>query len=83
MLSGVEALDAVVVEPPTMAERVRVQYAENEAREEFSDMERAWALTQMKQALEEAPWDAVEAQFGISRTRRHKLTRLLAFTPEQ
>jgi len=83
MLSGIEALDAVVVEPPAVADRVRVQYAENEAREEFSDMERAWALTQMKQALGDAPWDAVESQFGISRSRRHELTRLLAFTPEQ
>lgn len=83
MLSGIEMLDAIVVDPPEMADRVRVQYAENEAREEFSDMERAWALTQMKRALGDAPWDAVEAQFGISRSRRHELTRLLAFTPEQ
>jgi hypothetical protein len=62
---------------------VRVQYAENEAREEFSDMERAWALTQMKRALGDAPWEAVESQFGISRSRRHELTRMLAFTQAQ
>ena len=41
-------LDADVVDPPTLADRVRIQYAENEDREEFSDMERAWALQQMK-----------------------------------
>ena len=83
VLSGIEHLDAVIVEPPTAIDRVRVQYVENEAREEFSDMERAWALTQMKHALGDAPWEAVEAQFGISRSRRHELTRLLAFTQTQ
>jgi ParB/RepB/Spo0J family partition protein len=82
-LTGIETLDAVVVAPPSAVDRVRVQYVENEAREEFSDMERAWALTQMKQALGDAPWEAVETQFGISRSRRHELTRLLAFTAPQ
>jgi len=83
-LAGLDTLDAVVVEAPTPTERVRIQYAENEAREDFSDMERAWALTQMKEALgDTAPWEAVEEQFRISRTRRHELTRLLAFTPPQ
>ncbi len=83
MLHGLETLDAVVVDPPSAVDRVRVQYAENEAREEFSDMERAWSLIQMKRVLDDAPWDAVESQFSISRSRRHELTRLLAFTEEQ
>ena len=83
-LAGLDALDAVVVAAPTPTERVRIQYAENESREDFSDMERAWALTQMKSALgDTAPWEAVEEQFRISRTRRHELTRLLTFTPSQ
>ena len=80
ILSGIEYLDAVIVEAPTASDRIRVQYVENEAREEFSDMERAWALTQMKHALGDASWEAVEAQFGISRSRRHELTRMLACT---
>jgi ParB/RepB/Spo0J family partition protein len=83
ILSGIEYLDAVIVEAPTASDRIRVQYVENEAREEFSDMERAWALTQMKHALGDASWEAVEAQFGISRSRRHELTRMLAFTSTQ
>jgi ParB-like chromosome segregation protein Spo0J len=83
-LVGLDTLDAVVVEVPTPIERVHIQYAENEAREDFSDMERAWALAQMKEAMgDTAPWEAVEEQFRISRTRRHELTRLLAFTPSQ
>ncbi len=83
-LAGLDALDAVVVEAPTPTERVRIQYAENEAREDFSDMERAWALAQMKEALgDTAPWETVEEQFRISRSRRHELTRLLVFTPSQ
>jgi hypothetical protein len=32
------------------ADRVRIQYAENEDYEEFSDMERAWALRSAKLA---------------------------------
>lgn len=82
-LVGIEALDAILVEVPTPAERVRIQYAENEDREEFSDMERAWALQQMKAALDDAPWEDVEARLQLSRTRRHQLTRMLAFTHEQ
>jgi hypothetical protein len=37
----------------------------------------------MKQALDDAPWDVVEAQLQLSTTRRHQLTRLLAFSPAQ
>jgi ParB/RepB/Spo0J family partition protein len=82
-LVGLDALDAIVVDPPSPADRVRIQYAENEDREEFSDMERAWSLQQMKQALSDAPWEEVETRLQLSRTRRHQLIRLLTFTPEQ
>lgn len=82
-LVGMKTLDALVVVPPPTSERVRLQYIENEAREEFSDMERAWALVQMKQALGDAPWEEVEQRLQLSRARRHQLTRLLAFTPAQ
>lgn len=82
-LVGLETLDAVIVEPPAPAERVLIQYAENEEREEFSDMERAWSLEQMKRALDDAPWEEVESRLQMSRARRQQLLRLLAFTPEQ
>jgi ParB/RepB/Spo0J family partition protein len=82
-LVRMETLDAVVVDPPTPADRVRIQYAENEDREEFSDMERAWALQQMKHALNDAPWDDVEARLQMSRARRQQLLRLTAFTAAQ
>lgn len=82
-LVGMKTLDALVVAPPPTSERVRLQYIENEAREEFSDMERAWALVQMKQALGDAPWEEVEQRLQLSRARRHQLVRLLAFTPAQ
>jgi ParB/RepB/Spo0J family partition protein len=82
-LVGMQALDAIVVEPPAPADRVRIQYAENEDREEFSDMERAWALLQMKQAMGEAPWEDVEVRLQMSRARRQQLLRLTAFTPTQ
>ncbi|MBX0329906.1 ParB/RepB/Spo0J family partition protein [Oscillochloris sp. ZM17-4] len=81
--AGIAALDAIVVDPPSPAERVQVQYAENEDRADFTDMERAWALLQMKDALGDAPWEEVERRFRLSSTRRHELTRLLAFTNAQ
>jgi ParB/RepB/Spo0J family partition protein len=83
LLIGMETLDAIVVDPPSPADRVRIQYAENEDREEFSDMERAWALLQMKRAMDEAPWEEVEARLQMSRARRQQLLRLTAFTPTQ
>jgi ParB/RepB/Spo0J family partition protein len=82
-LVDLELIDAVVVDPPTPAERVRIQYAENEDREEFSDMERAWALQQMKLALNDAPWEHVEDRLQMSRARRQQLLRLMAFTAAQ
>lgn len=82
-LTGLATLDAIVVEEPDLADRILYQYAENEAREEFSDMERAWSLLQMKQALGDAPWEAVEARMQLSRARRQQLLRLTAFPPDQ
>jgi len=83
LLVGLASIDAVIVDPPTQADRIRIQYAENEDREEFSDMERAWALQQMKHALGDAPWEEVEARLQMSRARRQQLLRLTAFTPSQ
>lgn len=83
-LVGLDALDAIVVAPPAADERVRLQYIENDEREDFSDMERAWALQQLRQALGEAgTWEEVESQLRISNARRSQLTRLLAFRPSQ
>lgn len=82
-LVGLNTIDAVVVDPPSDADRVRIQYAENEDRADFSDMERVWALQQMKRALNDAPWEQVEARFQMSRGRRQELLRLAAFTPDQ
>lgn len=82
-LTGLPTLDAIVVDEPELADRILYQYAENEAREEFSDMERAWSLLQMKQALGDVPWEAVESRMQISRARRQQLLRLTAFQSEQ
>jgi ParB/RepB/Spo0J family partition protein len=83
-LVGLETLDAIVVEPPTNDERVHLQYVENDEREDFSDMERAWALQQLRQALgDSATWEDVEARLRMSNARRNQLTRLLAFKPSQ
>lgn len=84
-LVGLTMIDAVIVDPPTPLERVRLQYSENDDREDFSDMERAWALQQLRQALggEAVPISAVAAHLNIKRSRAYQLLRLLAFTPQQ
>jgi len=84
LLAGLTTtINAIVVDPPTDAERVSAQYAENEDRADFSDIERAWALMQMKRALEDAPWETVEERFRLSRSRRQDLLRLLALSEAQ
>lgn len=83
ILVGMATISAVIVHPPDAVERVSVQYAENEDRADFSDMERAWALLQMKQALGDVPWEVVEERFRLSRSRRQDLLRLLVLTETQ
>lgn len=82
-LYGPESLDVIVIDEPVPADRVLLQYAENEAREEFSDMERAWAILQLKQAMGDVPWETVEDRMKLSRARRQQLLRLAAFSPDQ
>lgn len=83
VLIDLPTIDAIVIDPPTPAELVDIQYSENEDRADFSDMERAWALARMKQVLQDAPWEVVEQRFRLSEGRRKQLMRLMAFSEEQ
>jgi ParB/RepB/Spo0J family partition protein len=84
-LVGLDEIDAVVVDVPSALERVRLQYSENDDREDFSDMERAWALQQMRRAMgdDSVAITEVAAHLNIKRSRAYQLLRLLTFTPEQ
>ena len=84
-LVGMQAIDAVVVDPPSPLDRLRLQYSENEDREDFSDMERAWTLQQLRVAMggDSVPIMEVTGILNIKRSRAYQLLRLLAFTPEQ
>jgi ParB/RepB/Spo0J family partition protein len=84
-LVGLNDIDAVVVDAPSSLERVRLQYSENDDREDFSDMERAWALQQMRRAMggDSVAITEVATCMNIKRSRAYQLLRLLAFTPEQ
>lgn len=67
--------------------RLLRQFAENERRAGLSDMERAWALVALKDALQseaggEVSWSVVEEQLQIFDARRHDLLRLLRFSSE-
>jgi ParB/RepB/Spo0J family partition protein len=87
LLAGIPTLWVVEVSQPTAVMRLLRQFEENERREGLSDMERAWSLVMLKDALQkeaggEVPWSVVEEQLQISDARRHDLLRLLRFSPE-
>jgi ParB/RepB/Spo0J family partition protein len=85
VLVGLEGIDAIIVDPPSSLERIKLQYAENETREDFSDIERAWTIRQLREAMggDQVAINTVAAQLTIKRSRAYQLLRLLAFTPEQ
>ena len=87
VLLGLPTVSAVQVPPPSEVTRLLHQFEENERREGFSDMERAWALIAMKEALQaeaggEVPWEVLEDQLQLSTSRRQDLLRLLRFSAE-
>ena len=84
-LVGMPSIDAIVVAPPTPQDRITLQFAENEAREDFSDIERAWTLAQLREAMggETVGVAEVASRLNLKRSRAYQLLRLLAFPPEQ
>jgi ParB/RepB/Spo0J family partition protein len=87
MIMELPTIWAVEVPRPTDVVRLLQQFEENEQREGFSDMERAWALISLKEALQaeangEVPWGVIEEQLQLSTARRQDLLRLLRFAPE-
>jgi ParB/RepB/Spo0J family partition protein len=82
---GMQTIDALVIDPPSPLDRLRLQYRENEDREDFSDMERAWTLQQLRQTMggDSVPVTDLIGLINIKRSRAYQLLRLLAFTPEQ
>lgn len=84
VLAGLPSVWAVEVPRPTAVNRVLHQFAENERREGFTDMERAWSMQALKSALEAesgsaVPWEVIEQQMQVSTSRRIDLMRLLRF----
>jgi ParB/RepB/Spo0J family partition protein len=87
VLAGLPTLWVVEVEQPTEVSRLLRQVEENERRAGLVDMERAWALVSLREALQresgqEVPWSVVESRLQLSESRRHDLLRLLRFPPE-
>ncbi len=84
LLANLPTLWVVEVPRPADVERLIRQYEENEQRENFSDIERAWACLSIKEAMQneaggEVPWATVEEQVQLSAQRRQDLLRLLRF----
>ncbi len=82
-LVGMPTLDALIIDPPSLEDRVTIQFSENEDRVDFCDMERAWTLERMRQLMSDAPWEVIERRVRVSESRRKQLMRLITFTPEQ
>ena len=84
-LVGMGFIDAIVIEPPNSLDRISLQFAENETREDFSDIERAWTLQQLRMAMggEQVGVNEVATRLNIKRSRAYQLLRMLAFPPEQ
>lgn len=87
VLLGLPTLWVVEVPKPKDVERLLHQFEENERREGFSDMERAWAIMALRTALQtetggDVPWNLVEGRLQLSTQRRQDLLRLLRFDPE-
>lgn len=84
ILKEIPTLWVVEVSEPTRVQRVLRQFDENERREGLTDMERAWALKALKEALEtdagdDVTWNVIEEHMRISEPRRKDLLRLLRF----
>lgn len=84
VLVGLPTLWVVEVTKPKDVERLLHQFEENERREGFSDMERAWAIMALRTALHteagtDIPWNLVEGRLQLSTQRRQDLLRLLRF----
>ncbi len=84
VLAGLPSVWAVEVPRPSAVNRVLHQFAENERREGFTDMERAWSMQALKSALEaeaggSVPWEVIEQQMQVSTSRRIDLMRLMRF----
>lgn len=84
-LVGMRTINAVVIEPPAPLERITLQFAENEAREDFSDIERAWTIRQLREAMggDSIGIAEVAAKLNIKRSRAYQLLRMLVFPPDQ
>ncbi|RRR76819.1 MAG: ParB/RepB/Spo0J family partition protein [Candidatus Viridilinea halotolerans] len=84
-LVGLAQLEAIVIETPSPLDRITLQFAENEARESFSDIERAWTLQQLRETMggEQVAVGTVASKLSIKRSRAYQLLRMLAFPPEQ
>jgi ParB/RepB/Spo0J family partition protein len=84
VLEGLATIWAVEVPKPSDSERLQRQFDENERREDFTDMERAWAIMALREALmaqrgSDVAWTEVEQRLGLSDSRRRDLLRLLRF----
>jgi ParB-like chromosome segregation protein Spo0J len=82
---GLQTIDAMLVEPPSLLDRISLQFAENEKREDFSDIERAWTLQQLREAMGGKSIEVADiaTRLNIKRSRAYQLLRMLVFPPDQ
>jgi ParB/RepB/Spo0J family partition protein len=61
-----------IVRDPSLVERCIQQVSENESREDYSDVERAFAYERLKELLD-VTWDELAGKLGLSRQRIHQI----------
>jgi ParB family chromosome partitioning protein len=61
-----------IVRDPSLVERCIQQVSENESREDYSDVERAFAYERLKELLD-VTWEELATKLGLSRQRIHQI----------
>ncbi|MGE5682319.1 MAG: ParB/RepB/Spo0J family partition protein [Bacillota bacterium] len=82
-IAGLTEIPCIVLSPEDSKDRFAKQLVENFVREDLNPIEKAYALLEYKDVLNEsAKWEDVERSIGISDTRRKQFIRLLNLPEE-
>jgi ParB family chromosome partitioning protein len=82
-IAGLTEIPCIVLSPENSKDRFAKQLVENFVREDLNPIEKAYALLEYKDVLNEnSKWEEVEKSIGISDTRRKQFIRLLNLPDE-
>lgn len=76
-LLKLEEIPCIIADDTTDNTRFEQQLIENIQREDFSPLDKARGMIELKKRLGDVAWSAVESKMGISESRRKQFIRLL------